>query len=300
MNGFGIKWTRYRWATTLGALPLILATCDEGPSGPLTTLRDVDLVGAGDIADCGTASYGTADLLDGISGIVITLGDNAYPDGTMENFLECYHPSWGRHRARTFPTPGNHDYHVPGAPGYFTYFGANAGSLGGYYSFDLDEWHIVAYNSVIDISEGSPQLEWLRADLQASPTKCILAYGYLPRFSSGWHGDEPKMGPMWSIFYEFGVDVVLSGHDHHYERFAPLDPDRTIDRDNGVRQFIVGTGGRRLRPIETVTSGSEFRLTDDLGNRGVIAIDLQPDGFSWEFITIERGDVKDSGFERCR
>ena len=288
---------RAAWLACLGCVVL---GCEATPTGPLSSLRDVDLVGAGDIADCGVGSARTAKLLGRLPGLVITMGDHAYPDGTTDNFRNCYHATWGKHKARTRPTPGNHDYRVPGARGYFGYFGSSAAPPLGYYSFDLDGWHVVAYNSVTDISEDSPQLEWLREDLRASKSKCILAYGYHPRFSSGWHGDEERMAAMWSVFQEFGVDVVLSGHDHHYERFAPLDTDGSVDWSVGIRQFVVGTGGVPLRAVDELREGSEFHLAETPGHRGVIAIDLEPNSYEWEFITVDGGSTADSGTGACR
>ncbi len=247
--------------TVISALLTILMNCGGSPTAPQFTLPEIDLVGAGDIAACTVWSEKTALLLDAIPGTVITMGDNAYEDGTLDEYHRCYQPTWGRHRARTRPTPGNHDYHLPGAPGYFTYFGDSAGTPGeGYYSFDLEGWHVVAYNSVVDIGESSTQIEWLKSDLQAAASECVLAYGYHPRFSSGWHGDEEKMSAAWAVFQDFGVDVVLSGHDHDYERFAPLDKSGEVSPDRGIRQFVVGTGGAGIREIERPTAGSEARL----------------------------------------
>src|SRR3989441_144524 len=173
----------------------------------------VVLVGAGDIADCDASP--TAALLDNIPGTVFTAGDNAYPDGSSSDYAQCYDPSWGRHKARTRPSPGNHDHNTSGAAGYFGYFGAQAGPAGlGYYSYDLGAWHIVSLDSNIDMSAGSAQETWLRADLAASTKRCAIAYWHHPRFSSGTnHGSEPAAQPLWQALYEFGAEVVISGHD---------------------------------------------------------------------------------------
>ncbi len=260
-------------------------------------------VGAGDIAGC---SYDndeeTAKLLDGIPGTVFTLGDNAYPDGTDKDFSNCYGPTWGRHKTRTRPSPGNHDYHVKGASGYFKYFGATAGEADkGYYSYDLGAWHIIVLNSecgeVGGCDADSPQGQWLQADLASNPSFCTLAYWHKPRFSSGLiHGNNETMGDFWQLLYEAGADVVLNGHDHLYERFAPQDPDGVADPENGIRQFVVGTGGKGLYPFGIIQPNSEVRNSS---THGVIKLTLQATSYAWEFIPIAGKTFTDSGSAPC-
>ena len=191
------------------------------------------VVAAGDIADCDSeGDEATAKLLEGIEGTVLTLGDNAYASGTAEEFAECYDPTWGRAKTRTNPVPGNPDYRTEGAQGYFDYFEEKAGDPGeGYYSYNLGEWHVVALNSNCEdiggCSVGSPQVRWLKADLAANEDKaCTLAYFHHPLFSSGLHRPGvPELKPLWDVLYAADADVVLSSHDHNYQRFAPQDPD---------------------------------------------------------------------------
>jgi hypothetical protein len=300
---------RYRW---------LLVACLVFASGilALTTLSlrwatlaaqsaDPVLVGAGDIARCdSTQDSETAKLLDAIDGTVFTLGDGAYPDGTLEEFTECYEPTWGRHKARTKPAPGNHEYNTDGAAGYYTYFGAAASPLDnnctqeckGYYSYDLGAWHIVVLNSEIDHALDSEQVQWLRADLAEHVTTCTLAYWHKPRFSSGAHGSLASLEPLWQVLYEHGVDVVLNGHEHNYERFAPQNPAGQADPVRGIRQFVVGTGGTSLRPIDTVRANSEVRNSNTWG---VLKLSLHPESYDWEFIPIAGQTFRDVGSAAC-
>src|SRR6185437_10164083 len=210
---------------------------------------------------------GTARILDGIGGTVFALGDNAYPSGRTEDYRNCYDPSWGRHFGRTRPVPGNHDYESPGAEPYYTYFGAQAGPAGlGYYSFDLGAWHIIALNSNIPAQINSAQGQWLQADLAANAgTKCTLAMWHHPLFTSGLNGDSADMRDFWQLLYAGGADVVLNGHDHDYERFAPQDPNGRPDAARGIREFVVGTGGGVLRPFVTLHANSEARVAQIFG-----------------------------------
>src|SRR5947208_5471533 len=212
-------------------LCLALVTCVEEPSGlrlprPGAELSAADadpvLVGAGDIGDCKRNGDSlTANLLDAIPGTVFALGDNAYPSGSSSDFANCYGPTWGRHKARTRPVPGNHDYSTSGAAGYFGYFGAAAGDpRKGYYSYDLGDWHVVALNTNIAHSPGSPQEQWLRADLAASSKRCTFAYMHHPLFTSGSLGD-PGAASLWQALYDFGAEIVVAGHEHYYERLCP-------------------------------------------------------------------------------
>ncbi|HET6595329.1 MAG TPA: Ig-like domain-containing protein [Anaerolineales bacterium] len=258
---------------------------------------DPVFVGAGDIAVCSrTQDEATANLLDTIPGTVFTLGDNAYSDGTLTQFNDCYGPSWGRHKSRTRPVPGNHDYHVSGAAGYFDYFGSAAGDRSkGYYSYDLGEWHIIALNSEIAQGAGSAQEQWLRADLAANPNVCTLAYWHKPRFSSGQHGNNTASQALWQALYEHKADVVLNGHDHTYERFAPQNPSGQAD-PNGIREFVVGTGGVALYSFPTIQPNSEMR--NNIAN-GVLKLTLHATSYDWQFVPIAGQTFTDSGAANC-
>lgn len=254
-------------------------------------------VGAGDIAQCDSNSEATARLLDTIGGTVFTLGDNAYFHGTRENFRDCYEPTWGRHKARTRPAPGNHEYETSGAFPYFDYFGANAGPAGlGYYSFDVGAWHAISLNSNVPANAASAQASWLRAELASHPpSRCTVAYWHHPLFSSGTNGDTPTMRDLWRILYEANVDLVLNGHDHLYERFAPQDPDGRPDSSRGIRQFTVGTGGATLTQFRATRPNSEIRLS---GVFGVLRLTLFSAGYDWEFVSVS-GPPRDSGTGTC-
>ena len=260
------------------------------------------LLAAGDIAFCdASGDEATARLLDAHAGTVITLGDNAYPGGSISEFLRCYDPTWGRARGRTFPSPGNHEYVTGGAAGYFEYFGEAAGdATKGYYSFDVEDWHLIALNSNCDeiggCGPGSPQERWLRADLAASRARCVLAYWHHPRFSSGDHGSHASMQPFWQALYGFGADVVLSGHDHSYERFAPQSPDGASDPQRGIVQFVVGTGGKSHYGFGAPIANSDVRHT---GTFGVLKLTLRPSGYDWEFLSVAGGTFADSGSADC-
>jgi PKD repeat protein len=258
---------------------------------------DVVFVGAGDIAGCNPANKdaATAALIDALPGAqVFTLGDNAYPDGTAADY-GCYQSSWGAFKDRTHPAPGNHDYHQVGAGPYFAYFGAAAGPPGkGYYSYDLGTWHIIALNSEIDISE---EVTWLEADLAAHPATCVLAYWHKPFFTSGAvHAPETRLRPFYDALQAAGADMVLSGHNHQYERFAPQLPDGTPS-PGGIRQFVVGTGGFHSLYdfITTPKPNSEVRHK----GFGVLKLTLGATGYAWEFIPIGGSSFTDSGTGNC-
>jgi hypothetical protein len=262
----------------------------------------VILVGAGDIAACDSSGdEATSALLDAIDGTVFTLGDNVYNSGTRREFDACYDPTWGRHTARTRPALGNHDYGTGGASGYFDYFGTAAGDPStGYYAYDLGAWHIVVINSnckpVGGCQKGSPQEAWLRADLIAHPVDCTLAYWHHPRFSSGPHGGVDEMRAIWQTLYEFGADIVLAGHDHDYERFAPQDPDGNNDPQHGIRQFVVGTGGRSHYRFGQIQPNSEVRNSDTFG---VLKLTLASADYAWEFIPEAGKTFMDAGSATC-
>jgi hypothetical protein len=262
------------------------------------------LVGAGDIAVCGsTNDDATANLLAGISGTVFTLGDNAYPSGSSTDYANCYNPSWGRVKSRTMPTPGNHEYQTTAAAGYFAYFGNAAGDPSkGYYSYNLGDWHVIVLNSnsacgAISCAAGSAQEQWLRADLAANTKACTLAYWHHPRFNSGLeHGNLTAVGPFWNALYEYGAEIVLNGHEHLYERFAPQTPNAAADPARGIRQFTVGTGGAALYAFSsTIQPNSERRNNTSYG---VLKLTLKTGGYDWEFIPAT-GSFTDSGSGTC-
>lgn len=267
---------------------------------PTSTLTDPVLVGAGDIATCQAASEATAQLIESIPGAVFTLGDNAYPSGTLAQFTLCYHTTWGKFRARTHPVPGNHDYVTTGAKGYFSYFGASAGqATKGYYSYDAGTWHIVALNSEIDSGVSSAQVQWLKQDLAAHPAQCTLAMWHEPLFSSGPHGGDGsgvKTRAFWDVLYEMGADVILNGHDHDYERFAPQQPDGSPDDQRGIREFVAGTGGAPLYPIVKIKPNSEARRA---GMFGVLKLTLHATRYDWQFIPTDPALSGDSGSGDC-
>lgn len=243
----------------------------------------------------------TSDLLVGGGyRAVLALGDLQYEDGSYAKFLASYDPSWGRVKAITRPVPGNHEYRTEGAAGYFRYFGASAGeSDEGYYSFDVGRWHLIALNSncgsVGGCGAGSPQEQWLRADLARNPASCTLAYWHHPRFSSGHHGSDSTYTAFWQALYDAGADVVLVGHDHGYERFASVAPSGQRDAAHGVRQFVVGTGGKSVRSFPNVRTNSQAR---DVSSLGVLELTLGKRAYAWRFRPAV-GSFTDSGSQRC-
>jgi hypothetical protein len=256
------------------------------------------LLAAGDIASCSSSGdEATAALLDSLPGAVAALGDNVYGDASLQNFLSCYEPSWGRHKARTHPATGNHEYEAPGAAGYFAYFGAAAGDpKEGWYSYDLGSWHIVVLNSNYSAIDTTAEKSWLRADLAAHSTRCTLAYAHFPRFGSGLPGGgDSLMRGFWEILQGAGVEVVLGGHDHGYERFRPQRPDGTPDRAGGIRQFVVGTGGASTYGIGPAVAGSEA------GHRGfgLLKLSLGRKSYRWDFVPVAGDTWTDSGSTAC-
>jgi len=264
----------------------------------------VVLVGAGDIANCaisdGSGAVATAALLDRIPGTVFTVGDHAYPSGTAKEFRDCYDASWGRHKARTRPAPGNHDYLTSNAKAYYEYFGNSAGpDRRGYYSYTLGAWHVVSLNSFIAADRGSPQIEWLRKDLKDNRATCTLAYWHIPVFSSGPHGSDVRtsahMLEAWRVLYEFGADVVINGHDHDYERFAPQDPKGKAD-PRGVREFVVGTGGGGTYDFRQIRPNSEVRNSRSYG---VLKLVLGATDYNWDFVSGAGEPFQDRGASAC-
>ncbi|MBK9924750.1 MAG: DNRLRE domain-containing protein [Anaerolineales bacterium] len=271
---------------------LTIATDTPTPS-PIPS-DSVVLVGAGDISTCSNNNDElTARLLDNIPGTVFTAGDNAYVNGTYTEYVNCYDPTWGRHKSRTKPVPGNHEYNTAGAAGYFQYFD----NIDSYYAYDLGTWRIYALNSEIDVSASSPQVTWLQADLAAHPSPCVLAYWHRPRWSSGLsHGSDPEMQTLWQVLYEAGAELVISGHEHHYERFAQMDTDGLVV-SQGLREFVAGMGGGAGHyPFGSILPASEVR---DNSAYGVLKLTLNVGSYDWQFVPVAGATFTDSGNSIC-
>ena len=302
------------------ALPVLLATALAVP-GPAPASRPAEAAGdpmiaaAGDIAcDPGDSAYnggsGTGQLCrhravaDVIARLapaaVLPLGDEQYEDGQLSKFRTSYASSWGQFLPISRPVPGNHEYETPGAAGYFDYFGSRAGTRGkGYYSYNLGTWHVIALNSncaAVGCGVGSAQELWLRRDLAANPRKCTLAYWHHPRFSSGPLGDDRSVTALWNALYRFNADVVLSGHDHHYERFAPMRGDGVLDHARGLRSFVVGTGGASLRSVTRVRTNSHVRSSASFG---ALQLALRDGYYGWRFLPAAGGTYTDGSNARC-
>ena len=284
------------------------ASAEEEPKPPATETvppSDPVLVGAGDIASCDdlTGAEATAKLIEKIPGTVFVAGDLAYPGGSEEQFAKCYTPTWGRFKDRTRPAVGNHEYHKGNPSPYSRYFGPQAGDPGkAYYSYELGTWHIVVLNSecaqVGGCDAASPQGRWLKQDLRDHATECTLAYWHKPLFSSGKkHGDDPEMKPFWQILYAANADVVIGGHDHDYERFAPQDPDAKPDPPRGILEFVVGSGGKNShRSFGPPKPNSEVRNADTFG---VLKLTLHAKSYDWEFVPQAGKTFTDSGNGVC-
>jgi hypothetical protein len=270
---------------------------------PLRIFPEVPVVlAAGDIAACDkTGDEATGDVLDGLPGWVLPVGDLVYDDGTAQEFEDCYGPSWGRHTLRSRPAVGNHEYITPDATPYFDWFGDAAGDPAeGWYSYDIGDWHVVNLNSncgeVGGCEADSPQGQWLAADLAANPSDCTLAYFHHPRFASRYAGIEDDVLDFWQILYDNGVDVLLSGHDHAYERFARMAPDGTAEPTRGIRSFVVGMGGKgHHAALETEINRDVRNDTDS----GVLELTLNPGSYTWAFRGEAGGSFQDSGSENC-
>jgi calcineurin-like phosphoesterase family protein len=264
--------------------------------------NEVKLIGAGDIAWChhDRGDEATAKLLDTLPGTVFTAGDNVYPSGTANQFANCYDPTWGRHKARTRPSPGNHDYVTNGGAPYYAYFGSRAGPAGrGYYSYTVGSWHVFSLNSNISMAAGSAQHTWLKNNLAASTAQCTLAYWHHPLFASGTQvGDTTASKPLWDLLYAAGADLVVVGHEHNYERFAPQTPSGVADASYGLRQFVVGTGGKTLSnavrsprlPNSRVFNGTTW---------GVLELWLGEGGYRWRFVPVIGTSFTDVGNTAC-
>ena len=255
------------------------------------------LVGAGDIASCASSGdEAIADLIDGIAGTVFTAGDNVYDSGTPTEYTNCYAPSWGRFKARTKAAAGNHDWLTAGAAGYFGFFGYARS----YYAYDLGAWRVYVIDSncsqVGGCGVGSAQYNWLKADLAANPTACVAAYWHHPRFSSGEHGSSTSVQPIWQALYDAGAEVVLNGHDHDYERFAPQTPTGAADPTNGITEFVVGTGGKNHYAFGATLANSIARNADTFG---VLKLTLSANAYAWKFIPEAGKSFTDSGSASC-
>lgn len=268
----------------------VLALAAATPVGGLVSERV--LIAAGDVASCSSdGDEATARLLDRLPGTVAVLGDLAYERGTAAEFARCYGPSWGRQRRRTRPAPGNHEYGTAGAAAYFRYFGRAVGPPRGYYAYSLGAWRVLVLNTNCGpaggCGRGSPQERWLRGELARNRGRCLLAYGHHPRWSSGLHGPDMSIDPLWRALAAGGAELYLAGHDHHYERFRA---------QSGVRQFVVGTGGRSLYPIVRRFAASQVRRATAFG---VLQLRLRPRSYTWRFVSVD-GSFSDSGSAACR
>jgi 3',5'-cyclic AMP phosphodiesterase CpdA len=262
------------------------------------------VVAAGDIACPGDPCDGqraTAALVRRIDPVVVlALGDNQYTNGTLAEFEASYDPTWGEFRARTRPVPGNHEYRTDDAAGYFDYFGARASpQTHGDDAFDVGRWRVVALNSAAEGAITEDQLDWVRSELADADRRCELVYWHHPLFSSGaveGNDPTPDLEALWALLVGEGVDVVLNGHAHQYERFAPLDADGRPSEETGIREFVVGTGGATPHAFEAeAAAGSIVRHTDVFG---VLELELRPRGYAWRFVSAE-GRVLDEGTGEC-
>ena len=265
----------------------------EAPA-PMPTLsaEDVTFVGAGDISTCTNDNDElTARLLDNIPGVVFTTGDNVDEIGTYSEFMNCYDPTWGRHKDRTNPVPGDHEYFASDSSGYFQYF-----NVPPYYAYNLGSWRIYGLNSEIGVEEDSKQAIWLKLDLALNPNKCVLAFWHRPRWSSGsTYGNNMRMQTIWKILYDAGAELVLNGNEQNYERFMPMDADGLAD-PFGMREFVVGTGGGALYPFGSPLPASQVRNDSTYG---VLKLTLRPDRYDWEFVPVAGSTFTDSGSTEC-
>jgi hypothetical protein len=285
---------------SLGLTPAPPASASPEPSG--SGQPTIVIAGAGDIANCAyPGAARTSDLLLSETGSIFTAGDNAYEDGSTANYTDCYAPTWGRVLGRTIlPAAGNHDWQTPRAAGYLAYFGTVADPQGvTWYSTDLGAWHVIVLDSNCDevggCDDASPEGQWLAKDLAASTAHCTLAIWHHPRFSSGEHGDDGHVTPFWKQLYAADAELIINGHDHDYERFAPQDPSGKVERPGGLREIVVGTGGSELRTFKKQAANSEFRLA---GVWGVLRLTLHPANYDWEFLPVDSA-VADSGSTPC-
>ncbi len=276
------------------ALPVARPTlAPTGSSSP----GDAVLVGAGDMRQCNKGLEQVAALINTIPGTVVMLGDATNTGAPSE--YPCYDKAWGRFKDRTLPVIGNHEYETKGAPGYFGYFGDAAHPPTGYYSTDVGSWHVIVLNSNCGqaggCQKGSTQEKWLAADLAAHPNQCTLAMWHHPRFNSGKQGSSVAVSPFWQDLQEAGVHLVLNGHEHNYERFARQDLNGIAD-PNGIREFIVGTGGAAGGGWVNTLPNSEVHAVSVLG---AIKLTLHTTSYDWEFIPVPGATFTDAGSESC-
>lgn len=301
---------RVRARTNVGYGACLLLACILGVGAislslarPAPAATTATMVGAGDIADCGNnRDEATARLLGRIGGTVFTLGDSVYDRGTSAEFRNCYAPSWGKYKRRTKPASGNHEYYTDNAAPYYSYFGARAGSPNkGYYSYNRGAWHVVVLNSNCDkiggCGETSRQGKWLRADLARDKSRCTLAYFHHPLYASGTKVQTTSVRPFWDMLHADGADVILAGHAHRYERLAPQTPGGFRSYKNGIRQFIVGTGGKPPSGPAGAKDDNSQVLNDS--TPGVLKLNLHPRAYSWKFVPVAGKTFTDSGKQRC-
>ncbi|SDJ04202.1 DUF7594 domain-containing protein [Nonomuraea jiangxiensis] len=287
--------SRESGGSTAPQLVVTTGTTTPPPTGDV-------LVGAGDIADSGSGDSATAALLDDIPGTVFTLGDNVYTNGTASEFANYYAPTWGRHKSRTRPVPGNHDYNTSGASGYYGYFGSSAGDPAkGYYSYNIGaNWHVIVLNSncsAVSCASGSAQVNWLRSDLAANPRPCTVAMWHHPRYTSGAnHAPTTSVAPFVQALYDANADLILTGHNHQYERFAPINPSNQLDTARGIRHFVVGSGGAGHYGFGTILPNSEARNSDTFG---VLKLTLGAGSYTWQFVPQAGKSYADSGTTNC-
>jgi hypothetical protein len=273
-------------------------------SWAFSTSGDAQMLAAGDIADCSNSNdSATAALLDQYpSATVQTLGDNAYPSGSLADFNNCYQPTWGRAKARTRPAVGNEEYATQAASGYFGYFGSAAGTPGqGWYSYNLGRWHVVVLNTecpeVGGCGASSAQGQWLEADLSRNSATCTLAVLHRPLFTAGGVGPFADARPLWEILYRHGADLVLSGHSHAYERFSPQTPAGAANSSYGVREIVVGTGGgETLGSFVTSAPNTQVRNNTAFG---VLLLTLKSSSYDYRFLSASGGTFSDSGSGSC-
>jgi hypothetical protein len=299
----------------IGVAASVLAACqsdrqarEEQARSILLPDKGVPVYAAGDIAACKsglpqesgaarTAAIIAAGMAADTDAVVLTLGDNTYPVGLLREYVNCYHPTWGQFKARTYPSPGNHEYYTPNAVGYYAYFGDAAGpGRRGFYSFTVGSWQVISLNSNLKPQEHQAQIAWLKEELARSRAKCTLAYWHHPVYSSGGHGSDKRMQDAFAVLHAAGADLVLASHDHNYERFAPQDAEGNEDAERGIRQFVVGTGGARLTPIGFRKFNSEV---SDNSTHGVLRLSLKEAGYEWEFIPVENDGFSDRGAALC-
>jgi hypothetical protein len=289
--------------TTAPASPSASPSPAGTPAAAATDPATHVLLAAGDIAWCGPDEDDTGRLLErDPDAVVAPLGDLAYDSGTPEEFERCYLDAWGHALDRTRPAPGNHDAVTAGLAGYFGVFGDRAGEApAGFYSYDVgDHWHAVVLNSNCTVAApcgaAGAQVRWLERDLGAAGDRHVVAYWHHPRFSSGRYGDDDRTAAFWDVLHAAGADIVLAGHEHDYERFTTLDPDGAHDPD-GIRQFVVGTGGAVLREFPgPPTATTEARESD---HHGILRLELEPCGYRWQFVTVDAGVLDDGAHTLC-